>query len=207
MNILKSLSIAASSLSLCASAWGAALPPLPDSPWADTEISTNVAFNAERSDAREFGVEMSFTGTASNCLQVAFGRDADGDGDLSPEETAMLLGWRAGSYFIEDAVGCVRYAEEAVSPSTSRLLSFRVALDGAFRPRAVAATNEAGACFPALAGAAPAWLYGADCLSDISRDFDETLPQCQQITLEECTSLPWHKRLVQALLRLLATLM
>ena len=25
-----------------------------------------------------------------------------------------------------------------------------------------AATNEAGACFPALAGAAPAWLYGAD---------------------------------------------
>ena len=27
---------------------------------ADTEISTNVQFNAERSDAREFGVEMSF---------------------------------------------------------------------------------------------------------------------------------------------------
>ena len=164
MNILKSLSIAASSLSLCASAWGGvtSLPPLPDSPWADTEISTNVAFNAERSDAREFGVEMTFTGTASNCLQVAFGRDADGDGDLSPEETAMLLGWRAGSYFIEDAVGCVRYAGVATSPSTSRLLSFRVALDVAFRPRAVAATNEAGACFPALAGSAPAWLYGAD---------------------------------------------
>ena len=166
MNILKSLSIAASSLSLCASAWGASLPPLPDSPWADTEISTNVAFNAERSDAREFGVEMSFTGTASNCLQVAFGRDADGDGDLSPEETAMLLGWRAGSYFIEDAAGCVRYAEEAAVTGTTlpdaRLLSFRVALDGAFRPRAVAATNEAGACFPALAGAAPAWLYGTD---------------------------------------------
>ena len=158
----------AAAAALCASAWGAAapLPPLPDSPWADTEISTNVAFNAERSDAREFGVEMSFTGTASNCLQVAFGRDADGDGDLSPEETAMLLGWRAGSYFIEDAVGCVRYAEEAAVTGTAlpdaRLLSFRVALDGAFRPRAVAATNEAGACFPALAGSAPAWLYGAD---------------------------------------------
>ena len=87
----------AAAAALCASAWGASLPPLPDSPWADTEISTNVAFNAVRSDAREFGVEMSFTGTASNCLQVAFGRDADGDGDLSPEETAMLLGWRAGS--------------------------------------------------------------------------------------------------------------
>ncbi len=51
------------------------------------------------------------------------------------------------------------------------------------------------------------WMYRPDCLADIARDFDETLPQCQPITLEECTALPWHKKLQQALLRLLATLM
>ena len=65
------------------------LPALPDAAYADTEVTTNVPFNVARSDAREFGVSMAFTGTASNCVQIAFGRDADCDGELSPEETAM----------------------------------------------------------------------------------------------------------------------
>ena len=138
------------------------LPQLADSAYADTEVSTNVQFNAERSDAREFGVEMSFTGTASNCVQVAFGRDADGDGDLSPEETGFALGWRGGSYFIEDVARGDRLREGAdMSWNGTRSLSLHVALDGAYRPRSAAATNESGACFLPVTSAAPDWLYGA----------------------------------------------
>ena len=79
------------------------VPALPESAHADTEVTTNIPFNATRSDARGFGVSLDFTGTASNCVQVAFGHDGDGDGVLSPGETGLVLGWRAGWYFIEDA--------------------------------------------------------------------------------------------------------
>ena len=51
------------------------LPLMPETTRLDSEVSTNVAFNAYRNDAKSFGVSMAFTGTASNCVQVAFGRD------------------------------------------------------------------------------------------------------------------------------------
>ena len=137
------------------------LPALPESAYADTEVTTNVPFNVARSDAREFGVAMAFTGTASHCVQIAFGRDADCDGELSPEETAMALGWRRGEYFIEG--GDARISEAADAEWTgARSLSLRVGLDGSLRPRAVGITNETGGCFAPVAESAAQWLYGAD---------------------------------------------
>ena len=148
---------------VCAFAEPLLLPPLPDSPYADTEVATNIPFVTGRSDVREFGVEMFFTGTASNCVQIAFGRDADGDGDLAPEEMSLLLGWRAGSYFIEDVPGRLRMAEQADAvPGDARGLSLHVGLDRSLRPRTVAATNETGACFLSLSEAVPSFLYGTD---------------------------------------------
>ena len=149
-------------LALCCSAsQGAAVARLPEPAHADTEVSTNVPFNTARSDARGFGVELSFAGTASNCVQVAFGRDADGDGDLSPEETGLALGWRAGSYFIEDVAGGRRFSEAAGGDAGgARSLSLRVSLDGSLRPRSAAATNGCGACFAWISESVPRWLYG-----------------------------------------------
>ena len=40
-------------------AMAVSLLALPESGFADTEVSTNVAFNAVRSDARSFGVSIS----------------------------------------------------------------------------------------------------------------------------------------------------
>lgn len=81
------------------------------SPWPDTEVSTNVAFNARRNDVRTFDVCIKLEATASNCVQVAFGRDADDDGDLSPKEAGLILGWRAGRCFVEDVGCCGRGAQ------------------------------------------------------------------------------------------------
>ena len=64
----------------------------------DTESSTNVAFNVRRNDVKVFDVRIEQASSASNCVQVAFGRDADADGDLSPDEADLVLGWRAGRY-------------------------------------------------------------------------------------------------------------
>ena len=154
-------------LSLCFCAllpvMAAPLPGLPKSEFADTEVSTNVAFNATRSDARNFGVSMAFMGTESNCVQIAFGRDADYDGDLSAEETRLLLGWRGGLYFIEDATGQNRLVESAVDAVfTDRRFVLNAKLNAHSVPVHVSVSNECGACFAALSENPPAWLYGTD---------------------------------------------
>ena len=63
---------------------------------ASTEVSTNVAFNGVLKDVREVRMLFTFEGVPSNCVQVAFGRDADGDGVLSFDETDAVYGWRNG---------------------------------------------------------------------------------------------------------------
>ena len=53
------------------------VPPQPVSPYLDTEVSTNIAFGANYDVTREIVVNFSLDeGCSSNCLQVAFGRDA-----------------------------------------------------------------------------------------------------------------------------------
>ena len=139
------------------------VPALPESEFCDTEVSTNVAFNVERSDARSFGVSMAFSGTESNCVQIAFGRDADHDGNLSAEETRLLLGWRGGSYFIEDAIGQNRLVEPAVGAvPTERRFVLNAKLNAHSVPVVVSVSNECGACFVGLSENAPDWLYGTD---------------------------------------------
>ena len=134
---------------------------LPPSPYPDTEVWTNVPFGSARSDVKSFEVLMRLAGSASNCVQVAFGRDVDGDGDLAPEETGLVLGWRAGDWFVENVPGCRRLRERAVGDVPVRVLGLRVLMDNAYVPRAASVTNEAGACFAELS-TAPAWLFSPD---------------------------------------------
>ena len=128
--------------------------------FADTEVSTNITFNATRSDMQNFDVRMELSGSVSNCVQVAFGRDEDGDGDLAPEETGLVLGWRGGLYMVEDVSGGMRYFEESVSThETGRFLHMNVKMDRDMVPKKAAFTNEVGACFAPLASPVPSWLY------------------------------------------------
>ena len=142
--------------------WSHQLPSLPEAGRLDAEVSTNVAFNAERSDARSFGVSMAFMGTVSNCVQVAFGHDDNGDGDLSAVETRFAIGWRGGVYFIEDVPGRLRLEEVADAEHTARQLVLDISLNKNYAPKHVAVSNECGACFSALSASVPSWLYGKD---------------------------------------------
>lgn len=141
----------------------AVVGPLARPFFADTEVATNFAFNAARSDVTAFDVRMDLAGTVSNCVQAAFGRDADGDGDLAPEETALVLGWRGGGYFVEDVVGGVRLVETNAAPGgVARFLHLSVAIGGDGSPRTAAFTNEVGACFADLSEDCPPWLFRGD---------------------------------------------
>ena len=156
---------------------------LPESEFADTEVSTNVAFNAVRNDARHFGVSMAFMGTESNCVQVAFGHDADGDGNLEAVETGFVLGWRGGAYFIEDAAGQNRLVEPTVGGAhADRRFVLSAKLNAHSVPVQVAVSNECGACFSALSASVPSWLYGKDWnLMKVTRRGVEATSECIEV--------------------------
>ena len=97
---------------MCASAFGGVMPQLPEPAHADTEVWTNVPCAQLLSDVREFETVLDFTGTASNCVQVAFGRDDDGNGDLSCNETDVVDGRRAGDRAVEDVQAGRRVGED-----------------------------------------------------------------------------------------------
>lgn len=121
--------------------------PLSAAEYADTEVATNVAFNVGRSDTKIFEVRMEFSGTVSNNVQIAFGRDLDSDGDLAPEESDLVLGWRRGRYFVEDVSESRRAFAASAETADGRFLTMRVATDEAFRPKTVSFRTESGACF------------------------------------------------------------
>ena len=70
-----------------------AVPSMAMPEFADTEVTTNIPVNVFRSDVRGLNVSVELCATPSNNVQVAFGRDADGDGVLAPEESDLVVGW------------------------------------------------------------------------------------------------------------------
>ena len=142
--------------------WGlhVAVPPMtPERP--DREAATNVALSVAAWLGRgHFDVQISVA-AGTNLVQLAFGRDADGDGELSHAETALVVGRGFGEAFVEDVAARRRYAEELTPPAAGRRgLGWRVSLRPDGTPTGLFATNEAGvAVFFEWRQAPPAWCF------------------------------------------------
>lgn len=138
-----------------------ALPPvcprLPPVAYADTETVTNVPFAAWEKGLREFRFDLEFTGTASNCVEMAFGTDADGDGELSDGEADLLAGWDCGELFVADNATDVRHSE--ARPSGAHSFSCVCAMRPGGKMARVSFTDNAEAAFAGLAAAQPAWMH------------------------------------------------
>ena len=91
------------------------VPAQPVSPFADTEVSTNIVLHASRTDTREFGIHIQLAGTPTNNLEVAFGRDSNTNGVLDVGEIETVYGWRAGRYFVENVRAWERIETEAAT--------------------------------------------------------------------------------------------
>ena len=89
---------------------------LPASGFSDTEAVTNVVFSFAEDVARDFSVRLELDATPSNCVEVAFGCDADGDGRLGTAEAELALGWDCGRWFV---VGTNRLARIEAEPSVT----------------------------------------------------------------------------------------
>ena len=96
---------------------------------------------------------------ASNCIQVAFGRDGDGNGILDYDEDETVYGWWAGRYFAESCPDRLRIYEAA---SDGAHCDFTVSLrlrkgEGL---RKFAAVDASGAAvLTNLSASAQSWLY------------------------------------------------
>ena len=93
MNILYSCLFAAFSVTV---------GELPPCDYADTECSTNFPVAVDLTTMSRFVFDLALDASPSNSVEVAIGTDADGDGNLSVEESAYAFGYDCGSWFCRD---------------------------------------------------------------------------------------------------------
>ena len=72
---------------------------LAPSPYADSEIVTNVPCAFDLNSLKSCQHSIEFVATESNNVDVAYGHDANGDGVLSNGEVGFEYGWDCGAAF------------------------------------------------------------------------------------------------------------
>ena len=72
------------------------LPTPGPSEYVDAESCVNVPLPV--TEGRHIRLTLAFDPSPTNAVQVAFGRDANADGDLAPEETALRVGCDCGEW-------------------------------------------------------------------------------------------------------------
>ena len=100
----------ASSFACLARTWSVA--ELPPGGFADTEVATNVTV-AILADKNRLTLSLTVDCTPSNSVEVAIGRDSDGDGDLAPDEADYVLGYDCGEWFVRREEGTGKRRWEA----------------------------------------------------------------------------------------------
>lgn len=137
---------------------------LPAPEFADTEVTAHHRLDQTGGGVRTLDFWLSFDGTPSNNIEVAFGTDADADGRLAPQETDVVIGWECGRYFVERFRTGERIEEDGIGTNgVARTLDwhYRVGKDRV-EFKSFTATNETGVAFTDLSATRPEWLYGRD---------------------------------------------
>ena len=84
-------------------AFGVTVETLPQSDYADTEVSTNIPFEVSFDAMSRMNFSISLDASPSNSVEVSIGEDANADGNLSPEESAYTFGFNCGRWFKRSA--------------------------------------------------------------------------------------------------------
>ena len=86
-------------MALPMTAFAVTVEPMPPCAYADTEASTNIAFVVDRARMTRIEFSVALDATPTNNVEVAIGTDANGDGNLAPEEAAYVFGYDCGRWF------------------------------------------------------------------------------------------------------------
>ena len=129
------------------------------SPYADTEISTNVQIAVWETDLKRFEFNLAFLATASNNVQVSFGVDEDGDGRLSAHEERLVAGWDCGEWFARASRSSASSAPASSAGQKTLRCVFATHSDG--RLKSFSATDGESPLFETFAASPPAGVYDA----------------------------------------------
>jgi hypothetical protein len=128
---------------------------------AGWEVSQDVLLPPRQMETRFFKADITFTSTASNNVQMAFGQDIDKDGKLPAEETAATVGWDRGAWFIlsGDLLQKFTSIPQDASTATNRTLrmSMRLSADGSPLSLSFKDGNGNALAFTGLEGI-PSWI-------------------------------------------------
>ena len=78
------------------------VPSLPEVVTPDAEVCTNLVLNVDVTRIRTLTIAVAFDSCETNEVLVAIGVDADGDGDLSVDEAAIVFGCDCGAWYRAD---------------------------------------------------------------------------------------------------------
>ena len=152
-------------LFLCLPAAASASPKLslhlPPAAFADTEVATNCPFDCGQRGVHDLLVDMTFAGTASNNVQLAFGCDADADGVLAAAETDVTFAWECGGWQLCDWTSNQTFRCGAVTTNAVKELQWHLRLQRR-RPKRLGARENGEAIFTDLFECPPTWLYSTD---------------------------------------------
>lgn len=147
-------------LGLCALADGVVVTNQPP-PHAGWESFRDVPLSPRQAETRFFKAEITFTATASNNVQMAFGKDSDKDGKLPAEETSATVGWDRGAWFIlsDDLLHKFTCAPQDGMTATNRTLKMFMRLASAGTPLSLSFKDGNGTplAFDGLEGI-PSWM-------------------------------------------------
>ena len=133
---------------------------MPEAEWDDTEVVTNAVLPTARADSRVFAFSLELDATASNNVEVAFGRDVDHDGMLSRAEADLLVGWDCGEWKVVDCGTGDEVVEQGTEGRVT--LEWRHEFNAAYVPRSLSDTINDSAAFAALAANPPLFLYSSE---------------------------------------------
>ena len=132
--------------------------PPPNAGW---ESSQDVLLPPRQAETRFFKAEITFTSTASNNVQMAFGSDVDKDGKLPAEETAATVGWDRGAWFILSGDLLQKFTCIPLDASTAQnrtlKMSVRLSADGTPIGLSFKDGNGTALAFTGLEGI-PSWI-------------------------------------------------
>lgn len=128
--------------SVVAAAYAVTAPMPSSSPYADTEAVTNVAFSAGAAGDNVFTLALELDATPSNNVEVAFGRDANGNGALDDSEAAFAVGWDCGEWFFRDIT--VDVADSCAGSCGRKKLEWDIRLDPSLFPKTLRAHVDGG---------------------------------------------------------------
>ena len=78
------------------------VPPLPKAVTPDAEVSTNIELNVNAARLQTLTLSVEFESCVTNEVLIAFGADADLDGDLSVDEADIVFGCDCGAWYRAD---------------------------------------------------------------------------------------------------------